>query len=126
MHYKPMVAPLNDKQLKKIEDFTKLDFTKLEDFTKLKEFADKGFVDLQYEVGEKYLNEENIPDAIRYFKLAADAGKSIISGNSALKLAEIYKKEGKNSDAIIYLQKAIEYPSLLPEALPSLQKLTKY
>ncbi len=44
------------------------DRIKLKDFEELKKLADQEFIDLQYEVGEKYLNDGNYSDAIKYFK----------------------------------------------------------
>ena len=65
----------------------------LKDFTKLKELADKGFVDLQFEVGIKYIENGQITDGECYLELSAQAGyyKAIkLDENTLTKLFEYY------------------------------------
>ena len=63
MVYRSILLGPTDKQLKALEDFTKL-----------KELADKGFVDLQFEVGIKYIEDGKIIDGECYIELSAQAG----------------------------------------------------
>lgn len=63
MVYRSIFLGPTDKQLKALGDFTKL-----------KELADKGFVDLQFEVGMKYIEDGQITNGEHYLVLSAQAG----------------------------------------------------
>jgi len=81
---------------------------KLENFKELKTLADQGYYDLQYEVGIKYLNENNVKDAIIYLKMAIETKEKELYAKVALKLGEIALSAGTKEDAIYYFNKAIE------------------
>ncbi len=77
--------------------------TKLEDFEQLKKLADAGYFDLQYEVGMKYLNDNNEIEAIKYFNKAIQTKQKELSAKVSLKLGEILLNNGKKEDAICHL-----------------------
>jgi len=84
----------------------------LKDFTKLKKLADEGFIDLQFEVGEKYINENNIFEGICYIELAAEQDYKIASkylGDYYLDKAHYYSDKEQNDKAQYNLDKAKYY-----------------
>jgi TPR repeat protein len=94
-HYKLMIVPTYKKKIEKLEDFCEL-----------KNLANKGFFDLQYEVGNKYLNEGNEIEALKYFNKAMDTKQTDLLAKVALKLGEILINQKKEDEAIYYIKLA--------------------
>lgn len=75
----------------------------LKDFNKLKELADKGFVDLQLEVGKKYLKEDNIEEGIRYIESAIEQNYE-----EAIDFITLYYIDKDKDKALFYQKKRKE------------------
>ena len=74
--------------------------TNLDNFDNLKKLADDGFIDLQFEVGKKYINEKNISDGFCYMESSAEQGYK-----DALEYLGFYYFDNDKELALYYFNK---------------------
>ena len=65
----------------------------LKEFEKLKKLSDEGFFDLQFDIGLKYLQKDDIDNAILYLNLAYNSKEIKVSTEVAYQLGKIYQKK---------------------------------
>jgi len=76
----------------------------LKEFEKLKKLSDEGFFDLQFDIGLKYLEKDDIDNAILYLNLAYNSKEIKVSTKVAYQLGKIYQKKNNIKKKInIYL-----------------------